>query len=60
MDLFIYSLERPRLSASHVTTLFFLAETVIYWLRIDTINQPFLRAMEIKLLKLSFFFQMRI
>ena len=53
MDLFIFSLERARLSASHVATLFFLAETVIYWLRMDTINQPFLRAIEIKLLKLS-------
>lgn len=53
MDLFILSLENARLSATHVATLFFLSETVIYWLRMDTINQPFLRALEIKLLKVG-------
>jgi hypothetical protein len=52
--LFIVSLENARLSGTHVPTLFFLAETFIYWLRTDTINQPYLRALEIKLLKVGF------
>lgn len=51
MDLFIASLETAKLASTHAATLFFLAETVIYWLRMETINQPFLRALEIKLLK---------
>lgn len=53
MDLFIESLEYARLSSSHIPTLFFLAETIIYWIRTDTVNQPFLRAFEIKLLKVG-------
>ena len=57
MDLFILSMEYTRLSSSQVPTLFFLAETVIYWIRTDIITQPFLRAFELKLLKLSTIFQ---
>ena len=44
-------MEFAHLSVLQIPTLFFLAETVIYWIRTDTINQPFLRAFEIKLLK---------
>ena len=54
MDLFIISMENARLSSSQIPTLFFLAETVIYWIRTDVINQPFLRAFELKLLKVDF------
>lgn len=46
-------MEFAHLSALQIPTLFFLAETVIYWIRTDTINQPFLRAFEIKLLKVN-------
>lgn len=53
MDLFIESLENARLSSYQIPTLFFLAETIIYWIRTDTVNQPFLRAFEIKLLKVG-------
>ncbi|RNA39830.1 transmembrane protein -like, partial [Brachionus plicatilis] len=53
MDLFIESLENAKLSSSQIPTLFFLAETIIYWIRTDTVNQPFLRAFEIKLLKVG-------
>ncbi|CAF0711837.1 unnamed protein product [Brachionus calyciflorus] len=53
MDLFLMSLEYARLSSSQIPTLFFLAETIIYWIRTDTVNQPFLRAFEIKLLKVG-------
>lgn len=51
MDLFIHSLENAQISAMQIPTLFFLAETIIYWIRTDTIHQPLLRAYEIKLLK---------
>lgn len=47
-------MEYAPLSALQIPTLFFLAETVIYWIRTDTVNQPFLRAFEIKLLKVKF------
>lgn len=53
LDLFIISMEYAHLSVLQIPTLFFLAETVIYWIRTDTINQPFLRAFEIKLLKVG-------
>lgn len=53
LDLFILSMEFAHLSVLQIPTLFFLAETVIYWIRTDTINQPFLRAFEIKLLKVG-------
>lgn len=53
MDLFILSLEYAKLSSMQIPTLFFLAETVLYWIRTDTINQPYLRAFEIKLLKVG-------
>ena len=46
-------MEYAHLSALQIPTLFFLAETVIYWIRTDTVNQPFLRAFEIKLLKVG-------
>jgi len=46
-------MEYAHLSVLQIPTLFFLAETVIYWIRTDTINQPFLRALEIKLLKVG-------
>lgn len=51
MDLFIYSLENTPLSFIQIPTLFFLAETIIYWIRTETVNQPLLRAYELKLLK---------
>ena len=51
MDLFITTLKHTRLSESQMPTLFFLAETVIYWIRTDIVNQPFLRSFELKLLK---------
>lgn len=53
MDLFIYSLESAKLSSMQIPTLFFLAETIIYWIRTDTIHHSLLRAYEIKLLKVS-------
>jgi len=46
-------MQYAHLSILQIPTLFFLAETVIYWIRTDTINQPFLRAVEIKLLKVG-------
>jgi hypothetical protein len=55
LDLFIISMEYAPLSALQIPTLFFLAETVIYWIRTDTVNLPFLRAFEIKLLKVIFY-----
>ena len=53
MDLFIVSLENSKMLGSQIPTLFFLAETVIYWLRTDTMNQPYLRSFELKLLKVT-------
>ena len=53
IDLLILSLKHARLSDGQIPTLFFLAETVIYWIRTDIIDKPLLRSFELKLLKVS-------
>ncbi|CAF4034973.1 unnamed protein product [Rotaria sp. Silwood2] len=39
------------LSATQIPTLFFLSETILYWLKNDAILEPFLTSTELKLLK---------
>ncbi len=51
IDLLILSLKHAQLSDGQIPTLFFLAETVIYWIRTDIIDKPLLRSFELKLLK---------
>ncbi|CAH1789866.1 unnamed protein product [Owenia fusiformis] len=53
LDVLITSLDQAPLSKQQVPALFFLAETTLYWLRTDAINQPYLRTAEIKLLKMG-------
>ncbi|XP_077996992.1 uncharacterized protein LOC144450269 [Glandiceps talaboti] len=53
LDTLIISLDQAQLVRSHIPSLFFLAETTLYWLRTDAMNQPYLRSGEIKLLKMG-------
>lgn len=53
LNVMILSLDQAPLSKSHIPALFFLAETTLYWLRTDAINQPYLRTGELKLLKMG-------
>ena len=53
LDVFIATLERAPLTVAHLPALFYLAETSLYWLRTDAVKQPYLRAGEIKLLRVS-------
>ena len=49
----IVSLSQAPLATPHIASLFYLAETTLYWLRTDAMDQPFLRIGEIKLLKMG-------
>lgn len=53
LDVLIASLDVSPLAKYHIPALFFLAETMLYWLRTDAVHQPYLRAGEIKLLKMG-------
>ncbi|XP_050415849.2 uncharacterized protein LOC126829773 [Patella vulgata] len=53
LDVLITSLEVSPLERYHIPALFFLAETMLYWLRTESIHQPYLRTAEIKLLKMG-------
>ncbi|XP_072020546.1 uncharacterized protein [Amphiura filiformis] len=53
LDTLIVSLHQASLSTNHIPSLFYLAETTLYWLRTDAMDQPFLRIGEIKLLKMG-------
>ncbi|XP_064645198.1 uncharacterized protein LOC135498737 [Lineus longissimus] len=53
LDVLISSLDQAPLAKAHIPALFYLAETCLYWLRTDAVNQPYLRTGEIKLLKMG-------
>ncbi|XP_063953312.1 uncharacterized protein LOC129255534 isoform X1 [Lytechinus pictus] len=53
LDALIVSLRQAEFSVDHIPSLFYLAETTLYWLRTDAMDQPFLRIGEIKLLKMG-------
>ncbi|XP_072173528.1 uncharacterized protein [Diadema setosum] len=53
LDMLIVSLRQAEFSVDHIPSLFYLAETTLYWLRTDAMDQPFLRIGEIKLLKMG-------
>ncbi|XP_064599002.1 uncharacterized protein LOC135465646 isoform X2 [Liolophura sinensis] len=53
LDVLIISLDQAPLEHCHIPALFFLAETMLYWLRTDVIHQPYLRTAEIKLLRMG-------
>lgn len=53
LDVLITSLDQSPLERFHIPALFFLAETMLYWLRTDAVHQPYLRTGEIKLLKMG-------
>ena len=56
LDMLIVSLRQAQFSVDHIPSLFYLAETTLYWLRTDAMDQPFLRIGEIKLLKVNFYY----
>ena len=41
------------LSVTQIPTLFFLSETILYWLKTDAVLEPFLTSTELKLLKVN-------
>ncbi|XP_076071017.1 transmembrane protein 232-like isoform X2 [Mytilus galloprovincialis] len=53
LDVLITTLDQSPLERFHIPALFFLAETMLYWLRTDAVHQPYLRTGEIKLLKMG-------
>lgn len=53
LDALVVSLEVSPLEKYHIPALFFLAETMLYWLRTEAVLLPFLRTSEIKLLKMG-------
>ncbi|KAL3880654.1 hypothetical protein ACJMK2_032876 [Sinanodonta woodiana] len=53
LDVLITSLDQSPMEKYHIPALFFLAETMLYWLRTDAVHQPYLRTGEIKLLKMG-------
>jgi len=53
LDVLTISLDQSPLDKHHIPALFFLAETMLYWLRTDAVHQPYLRTGEIKLLKVN-------
>ncbi|XP_077867334.1 transmembrane protein 232-like [Saccoglossus kowalevskii] len=53
LDILITSLDQAPVIRGHIPSLFFLAETTLYWLRTDAMTQPYLRSGEIKLLKMG-------
>ncbi|KAK7096660.1 transmembrane protein 232-like [Littorina saxatilis] len=53
LDVLIVSLDVSPLAKYHIPALFFLAETMLYWLRTDAVHQPYLRTGEIKLLRMG-------
>ena len=53
MDILSRSLNEAPLHEENVPTLFFLAESALYWLHVDAMKQAYLRSAEIKLLKVS-------
>ena len=50
LDVLIVSLDVSPVEKYHIPALFFLAETMLYWLRTEAVRQPYLRTSEIKLL----------
>lgn len=48
------SLNHAPIHEENIPTLFFLAESTLYWLRTDTVNNAHLRTAEISLLKMGF------
>ncbi|XP_032239278.2 transmembrane protein 232 isoform X3 [Nematostella vectensis] len=53
LEVLIASVTQAPLSTSHIPSLFYLAKSVLHWLRKSGLNQPFLRTGELKLLKMG-------
>nr|XP_039248119.1 transmembrane protein 232-like [Styela clava] len=53
-EILCQSLNHAPVHEENIPTLFFLAESTLYWLRTDTINSTQLRTAEIRLLKMGF------
>ncbi|XP_076467491.1 uncharacterized protein LOC143298525 [Babylonia areolata] len=53
LDVLITSLDMSPLAKYHIPALFYLAETMLYWLRTESIHQPYLRTEEIKVLRMG-------
>ncbi|XP_041358680.1 transmembrane protein 232-like isoform X2 [Gigantopelta aegis] len=53
LDVLIVSLDVSPVEKYHIPALFFLAETMLYWLRTEAVRQPYLRTSEIKLLTMG-------
>ena len=53
LDVLLTSLDQAPLDKLHIPALCYLAEMVLYWLRTDAVNEPYLRTVELKLLRMG-------
>nr|XP_015193411.1 PREDICTED: transmembrane protein 232 isoform X1 [Lepisosteus oculatus]XP_015193418.1 PREDICTED: transmembrane protein 232 isoform X1 [Lepisosteus oculatus]XP_015193424.1 PREDICTED: transmembrane protein 232 isoform X1 [Lepisosteus oculatus] len=53
LDVLLISLDQAPVHDEHAPVLFYLAESVLYWLCTDTVQKPFLYSSEVKMLKLG-------
>ncbi|RDD40825.1 Transmembrane protein 232 [Trichoplax sp. H2] len=53
LEILITSLDQAPLNEDHLSSLFYLAEVSIYWLKKSAVSKPLLRSAEIKLMKLA-------
>ncbi|XP_042189888.1 transmembrane protein 232 [Callorhinchus milii] len=60
LDILLTSLDHAPFDPDQISCLFFLAETVLYWIFADAIQQPYLYSSEIKIIKLGFLVFLRL
>ncbi|XP_043566381.1 transmembrane protein 232 isoform X1 [Chiloscyllium plagiosum] len=54
LDILLISLDQAPLHPDQIPVLFFLAESVLYWICTDAVKQSYLYACEVKIIKLGF------
>ncbi|XP_078413962.1 transmembrane protein 232 [Cetorhinus maximus] len=54
LDILLISLDHAPLHPDQIPVLFFLAESILYWICTDAVKQPYLYTCEVKIIKLGF------
>ncbi|XP_078070000.1 transmembrane protein 232 [Mustelus asterias] len=54
LDILLLSLDHAPLHPDQIPVLFFLAESVLYWICVDAVKQSYLYTCEVKIIKLGF------
>ncbi|XP_078253155.1 transmembrane protein 232 [Rhinoraja longicauda] len=60
LDILLISLDRAPLHPDQIPVLFFLAESVLYWICTDAVKQSYLYTCEVKIAKVGFFTFLRL